>query len=39
MKKAVRNYQTAKKNVDTFYENGKKLRAEEELRNKRQAER
>ena len=39
MKKEMRDYQTAKQNVDTFYANEKSLRAEEELKKKRQTQR
>ena len=31
----MRDYQTAKQNVDTFYANEKNLRAEEELKKKK----
>ena len=34
MKKEMRDYQVAKQNVDTFYANEKRLRAEEELKKK-----
>ena len=36
MKKEMRDYQTAKQNVDMFYANEKNLRDEEELKKKRQ---
>ena len=39
MKKEMRDYQTAKQNVDTFYANEKNIRAEEELKKKRQTQR
>ena len=34
MKKEMRDYQITKQNVDTFYANEKRLRAEEELKKK-----
>ena len=39
MKKEMRDYQIAKQNVDTFYANEKNIRAEEELKKKRQTQR
>jgi len=36
MKREMRDYQIAKQNVDTFYANEKNIRAEEELKKKRQ---
>ena len=39
MKKEMRDYQTAKQNVDTFYANEKNIIAEEELKKKRQTQR
>ena len=39
MKKEMRDYQTAKQNVDIFYANEKSLRDEEELKKKKQTQR
>ena len=39
MKKEMRDYQTAKQNVEMFYANEKNLRDEEELKKKRQTQR
>lgn len=39
MKREMRDYQIAKQNVDTFYANEKNIRAEEELKKKRQTQR
>ena len=39
MKKEMRDYQTAKQNVDMFYANEKNIIAEEELKKKRQTQR
>ena len=39
MKKEMRDYQITKQNVDTFYANEKNIRAEEELKKKKQTQR